>query len=120
MIDSPGRPYRSFLDCLWDVEIPFGGQVRIFFTQFNTEKIQDVLVLGNGTDSDDEDSVILRASGRERPKDIIGYARNLWLRFTTDSVNEMSGWTVVIEAMPYTGWLASLFMCVCVCVCVNF
>lgn len=102
VIDSPGRPYRKFLDCIWEVDIPFGGNVRIFFTQFQTEGSRDFVFMGNGSDPDDDSSIFLTHSGRTKPKEIVTVANNIWIKFITDSVNELSGWTVVIEAMPYT------------------
>ncbi|XP_071496572.1 tolloid-like protein 2 [Diadema antillarum] len=110
VINSPGRPYRKFLDCLWEVDIPFGGRVRIFFTEFNTEGSRDILFMGNGTDPDEESSIFLTHSGRNKPKEIRTVANKIWMRFVTDSVNEFSGWTAIIEALPYNECGGYLFI----------
>eukprot|EP00057_Strongylocentrotus_purpuratus_P031228 XP_783971.3 PREDICTED: CUB and sushi domain-containing protein 2 [Strongylocentrotus purpuratus] len=103
VIDSPGgSTYRKFLDCLWEIEIPFGGQIRLFFPQFQTEQYRDIVIVGNGTDTEDNESIFITHSGRKKPKEVLTYANNLWVRFTTDSDYELSGWTMVVEAIPYT------------------
>ncbi|XP_030849873.1 cubilin-like [Strongylocentrotus purpuratus] len=103
VIDSPGgSTYRKFLDCLWEIEIPFGGQIRLFFPQFLTEQYRDIVIVGNGTDTEDNESIFITHSGRKKPKEVLTYAQNLWVRFMTDSDYELSGWTMVVEAIPYT------------------
>lgn len=109
VIDSPGgSTYRKFLDCLWEIEIPFGGQIRLFFPQFQTEQYRDIVIVGNGTDTEDNESIFITHSGRKKPKEVLTYAHNLWVRFTTDSDYELSGWTMVVEAIPYTSRLPQI------------
>ncbi|XP_041478584.1 cubilin-like [Lytechinus variegatus] len=102
VINSPraGSKYRKLLDCLWEIEVPFSGKVRISFSQFQTEKNRDVIKVGNGTDPDEGEPFLVH-SGRQKPEDIITTAHNLWVRFITDYDYELSGWTMVIETLPY-------------------
>ncbi|KAJ8024567.1 Cubilin [Holothuria leucospilota] len=96
--------YLPLLDCIWVVNLPFGGHVEITFDQFMTEPNRDFFTLGNGSDPTLESSIVIdKHSGLKAPKRFDSFFQSLWIRFQTDLMNQFRGWQLRILPIPYTG-----------------
>ena len=96
--------YRPILQCQWFIDIPYNEDVTIRFEQFKTEKYQDVLSVGTGTNPDDESSALLNMfSGTKKPEEFTTDQKKLWVKFLTDYHTEFNGWKMEIISVPTKG-----------------
>lgn len=96
--------YTNLLDCIWVVNIPFGGHVKVQWDSFYTEPNRDFFTLGNGSDPNLESSVVIdKFSGLRPHRELDDTFQSLWIRFQTDLKNTYRGWQLRILPMPYTG-----------------
>ncbi|PIK41251.1 putative CUB and sushi domain-containing protein 2 [Apostichopus japonicus] len=95
--------YTNLLDCIWVVNIPFGGHVKVQWDSFYTEPNRDFFTLGNGSDPNLESSVVIdKFSGLRPHRELDDTFQSLWIRFQTDLKNTYRGWQLRILPMPYT------------------
>lgn len=104
-ITSPGYPgpYGSLMECIWVIDIPFGGNVRMSFDFLNLENHLDVLTIGNGTNPSKKKSEVMSYTGFETPPSYEGFFNQMWLRFNSDVKNQYGGFSLTIKPRPYTG-----------------
>ncbi|XP_070534296.1 low-density lipoprotein receptor-related protein 2-like isoform X2 [Ptychodera flava] len=97
VILSPNYPsdYDPNLQCTWIVMADEGRKIITYFTVLDTEYTVDEVVLGDGGDPSDENSVIFTASGPYAPPKVVSTTNQIWITFTSDS--DYSGFGFQIE-----------------------
>ncbi|XP_033104122.1 cubilin-like [Anneissia japonica] len=102
-LSSPGSPnYNPMMDCTWLLSFPIAAELYVRFMRFETEMANDLFEMGTGNDADDPSSIFLSHSGTDRPYDFFSNATDLWIRFRTNFIVEMKGWSIEFDSLPDT------------------
>ena len=73
--------------------------VRILF--FDTEEGYDFLLIGEGNNPTDWDSILAKLTGKSKLRTLLSSESQLWLTFTTDSSGTATGYEVEINVIAY-------------------
>lgn len=105
LIYSPGYPdnYPDDVNVTYLVGAEDGLVLFVNFTDFSTEFFLDTVTIGNGDDPYDAGSEIATVSGSSLPGDIISNSSVIWIRFTTDGSDNLTGFLAHITAVNPEG-----------------
>ncbi|XP_038073074.1 CUB and sushi domain-containing protein 1-like [Patiria miniata] len=94
-ITSPSYPsnYQDSLDIQWLIQAAEGQRIIISFHTFRTY-LSDYLEVGNGRNSTDSSTRVLRLSGSRLPPDTPSTGIAMWLRFTSDGSLNRKGFSL--------------------------
>ena len=86
--------YDNHEDCNWKITAPTGSNVRLQFTNFETESCCDKLKIYDGVD--DGGSLLGELSGSGYNGEMVTTGSNMYVHFTSDSSITMSGFRGVL------------------------
>jgi ligand-binding sensor domain-containing protein len=89
-LDSTVDEYDNDLDCFWLIRPPGAKQIRLTFTQFDTEEDYDFVTVYDGADTTAR--ILGIFSGQSLPPTVVSTGGALLVRFTTDAVTQNLGW----------------------------
>ena len=95
---SPNYPdkYDDRRFCQWLITAPAGRTMRLIFRDFYTEEGFDWFEAGTGLNPNDEQSIVLRASGDVLPANFVSESNQMWVRFTSDIRRAFRGFLVEV------------------------
>jgi ligand-binding sensor domain-containing protein len=88
--DSTVDEYAPDLDCYWLIQPPGARQIRLTFTQFDTEADYDLVTIYDGADTTAR--VLGIFSGQSLPPTVVSSGGAMLVHFSTDDVTENLGW----------------------------
>ena len=102
MIASVNYPdnYTGNLDCYLEFTAPFDHNLILTFYAFDLESGYDFLEIGNGGTNS---SIIAKITGSTNPGSFKSSSNVMWLRFTSDSSINHSGFQANVKAVPVNG-----------------
>jgi surface protein len=83
--------YEINFACSWLIELSPENQVRLSFSEFNTEQDYDFVRVYDG--SDDTATLLAELSGESIPEVIISSSNTLFITFDSDLLEQRAGWT---------------------------
>ncbi|XP_077864849.1 cubilin-like [Saccoglossus kowalevskii] len=103
-IQSPNYPsdYYNNEHCSWNFTADDGMLIFANFRDFATELAFDWVNMGNGLNTDDLSTMILRHSGQRIPSPQLSSGPHLWLTFITDNTVVHRGFLLQLEAVNDT------------------
>ncbi|XP_038052299.1 CUB and sushi domain-containing protein 1-like [Patiria miniata] len=104
-LTSPYYPnnYPTNARCIWFITVDEGSTIAFRFSVFNTKRTHDTLIIGNGHESSDGDSVIGLFSSSLMSLAVISNNHTAWMKFTSDSSVTEIGFEVKITQESYEG-----------------
>jgi hypothetical protein len=90
---SEGQPYANRCDCRWQITVPEGQRIEIWFEEFSTEAQRDYVYLFDGTSSIPAQA-IAKFSGPALPPRVRSRTNQVLVWFVTDSSGADAGWTL--------------------------
>jgi hypothetical protein len=95
---SEELPYANRADCRWQITVPEGQRIEIWFEDFSTEAQRDYVYLFDGTSSVPAQA-IAKFSGPARPPRIQSRTNQVLVWFVTDGSGTDTGWTLRYRAV---------------------
>ena len=104
-ISSPNfpNPYTGLDDCIWIITAPQDAYIIVKFLALNIESCCDTLTVGGGMDSENRTTVDMSVYGTNPPKPLVVASHVAWLRFQSDSEEQVKGFQAEIQAVGTTG-----------------
>ncbi|XP_070543199.1 uncharacterized protein [Ptychodera flava] len=103
---SPNYPanYPDLAHCEWIAHTKSGLPIHVSFEDFETEPTYDFIHVGEGDNSEDESSRVIEFhSGSTLPNSFTSSKDSIWIKFLTDNVYNMRGFTVNLRESDATG-----------------
>ena len=85
---SGNKNYSHKLRCIWQIAPPKAKSITLTFTEFDTEKYYDIVVV-----RDDENNTSQQFSGKTVPAPITVNSGKMSVIFITDGLENAAGWT---------------------------
>ncbi|XP_038052116.1 uncharacterized protein LOC119724889 isoform X2 [Patiria miniata] len=104
-ITSPSYPsnYQNNLNIQWIIQTAEDLGILLSFHAFNTQSYYDYLEVGNGRDSTDSSTRVIRRSGSSPPPDTFSTGNAMWLRFTSNGYSTRSGFSLSAQSIGSAG-----------------
>ena len=113
-LTTPSYPndYPPNTVCTWIIKADSKHQVKLVFQSFNIEKhescLYDKLSIRDGENS--KSKIISEACGDVRPGTVISKTGSLWIRFSSDESNEMTGFSANWQFLAKSGQMGKFRM----------
>lgn len=98
---SGNNEYSDDSDCTWLVQGALGSNIRLTFTEFNTELCCDFVSIYDGIN--DNAPLLATYSGSSLPATIQTSQPNVFIEFETDGSATRSGWEIEYECIQFFG-----------------
>jgi hypothetical protein len=92
---GPEYQYTNSSNCRWVIEPPGATFVHIYFTEFDTEPLNDKVRILNL----DNSSVVAEFSGSQLPPPIEVNASKVMIHFTSNATVQSSGWAIAYSTV---------------------
>ena len=104
-LSSPNFPnlYPGLDDCVWIVSTPHNTHIIIKFLTVKIEGCCDTLTIGEGNDERNRASTLAAVFGKTAPKPLVIESSSMWLRFQSDSSEQLRGFQAEVQAIGTTG-----------------
>ena len=99
--------YDNHEDCNWKITAPTGSNVKLLFTNFQSDK-RDILKIYDG--EDDGWSLLKELSGSGYNGEIVTTGNNMYIQFTSDHFVTRSGFRGVLTNITGRFRILSVFM----------
>lgn len=100
---TTSSPYSTNADCTWAIQTDIGKRIVLEFTQFNTEKDQDVVYVYAGGKTMETSQMIGMLSGLQSSRKFYSTNNYMIVRFKTDGSVQLTGFTAiwtVVDQLP--------------------
>ncbi|XP_071804156.1 uncharacterized protein [Asterias amurensis] len=104
-LSSPNFPnlYPGLDDCVWIISTPHNTRIIIKFLTVKIEGCCDTLTIGEGNDERNRTSTLAAVFGMTAPKPLVIESSSMWLRFQSDSSEQLRGFQAEVQAIGTTG-----------------
>nr|NQU91354.1 C10 family peptidase [Bacteroidota bacterium] len=83
--------YNNQTICMWKIEPEWATEITLYFTEFDTESVSDLIRIFDGS------SLIGEYSGDEIPDPVVAYSGSMFIAFLSNETTTLGGWEAYYE-----------------------
>ena len=91
--------YNNDVLCVYTIVTSQNDPILVRILFFDTEEGYDFLLIGEGDNPADWDSMLAKLTGKSKLRTLLSSKSQLWLTFTTDSSGTATGYEVEINVI---------------------